>query len=266
MHADLETRKMGSVKRISISVLVISALLYIAACTFLFIMQRSLLYLPTPESRSIEATSILVENGGATIKIWTRPAESTDAVIYFGGNAEDVSFALSSFAKALPKQNLYFVNYRGYGGSTGSPSEEALFSDALAVYDRISQKHTNISVIGRSLGTAVAVYLASVRKVDRLALITPFDSIENVAKKQFPIFPISLLLKDKFDSASRVPGVTSKTLVIIAENDEVIPRQNSDALIAKFPPDQVTVKVIDRANHNSIGYSPEYFELFGDFL
>lgn len=266
MHTDLRARLIGPVKRISILVLVISALLYIAACTFLFIMQRSLLYLPTPESRSIEATSILVENGGETIKIWTRPAESTDAVIYFGGNAENVSMALGSFAKALPKQNLYFVNYRGYSGSTGSPSEEALFSDALAVYDRVSQKHASISVIGRSLGTGVAVYLASVRNVDRLVLITPFDSIENVAKKQFPIFPISLLLKDKFDSVSRVPNVKAKTLVIIAENDEVIPRQNSDALIAQFPADQVIVKVIGRATHNSIGYSPEYFDLIGGFL
>lgn len=257
---------MASLKRISISVLVVSALLYIAACTFLFIEQRSLLYAPTTESRSIDATSILLENGGETIKIWTRQSESTDAVIYFGGNAEDVSFALSSFAKALPKQNLYFVNYRGYGGSSGSPSEEALFSDAIAVYDRISQKHTSISVIGRSLGTGVAVYLASVRKVDRLVLITPFDSVENVAKKQFPIFPISLLLRDKFDSASRAAGVTAKTLVLIAEKDELIPRRNSDDLIAKFPPDQVTVRVIDRATHGSIGYSPEYFELIGGFL
>ena len=96
--------------------------------------------------------------------------------------------------------------------------------------------------------------------------MTPYDSIENVAKKKFPIFPVSLILQDKFDSASRVPNINAKTIAIEAENDEVIPRANSDALIARFPADQIVVKVVDGTNHNSIGTSQVYFDLVVAFL
>lgn len=182
-------------KRISLIVLITIAACYLLACVFLFFKQRSLLYFPTPESSVSNSASITLRTQGESLRIWSRPADSSDVVIYFGGNAEDVSSNFRTFSALLPKQNLYFVNYRGYGGSTGSPSEAALFSDALAVYDWVHEKYPNISVIGRSLGSGVAVYLASARKVDKLVLVTPYDSIENVAKKSFPIFPISLLFE-----------------------------------------------------------------------
>ena len=252
-------------KRISLIVLLTISVCYLFACVFLFFIQRSLLYFPTFESNLSDSASVTLRTGGETLRIWTRLTDSPDAVIYFGGNSEDVASNFRAFSKLLPNQNLYFVNYRGYGGSTGSPSEAALFSDALAVYDWVHEKSPNISVVGRSLGSGVAVYLASVRKVDRLVLVTPYDSIENVAKKSFPIFPISLLLRDKFNSASRVQSITAKTLIILAENDEVIPLENSDALIAEFPSDQVTIKVIYETSHNTIGFSPAYFELIGSF-
>lgn len=253
-------------KRICFIVLFTVAACYLSACAFLFFKQRSLLYFPTPGSTVSDPAISLLTTDGETLRIWIRTADTQEAVIYFGGNSEDVSSNFHTFSTLLPKQNLYFVNYRGYGGSTGSPSESALFSDALAVYDLVHEKYPNISVVGRSLGSGVAVYLASTRKVDKLVLVTPYDSIENVAKKSFPIFPISLLLTDKFNSVSRVQSITAKTLVIVAENDEVIPRANSDALIAQFPSDQVITNIIQRTNHNTIGLSPAYFELIGGFL
>lgn len=212
------------------------------------------------------STSLSLTNEGETIRVWTRTVESPDAVIYFGGNAEDVSNNFLRFSALLPDKSLYFVNYRGYGGNTGTPSESALFSDALAIYDLIRDKHRNISVIGRSLGSGVAVYLAANRKVDKLVLVTPYDSIENVAKKRFPIFPVSLILQDKFDSALRVPNINAKTIAIEAENDEIIPRANSDALTAQFRADQIDIKVVDGTNHNSIGTSQVYFDMVVEFL
>lgn len=256
----------GSVRRVSIVVAIASVVLYLSACGLLYFKQRSLLYFPTAESQQPDAVSVSLKSGGETIKIWTRTGASPDAVIYFGGNSEDVGFTLSSIAKSLPGKDLYFVNYRGYGGSTGSPTESGLFTDSLAVYDLVQKGHANIAVVGRSMGTGVAVYLASVRKVDKLVLVTPYDSIENVAKHQFPYFPISLLLKDKFDSTSRVKDVSAKSLLIIAEKDEVIPRQNSDTLTAQFPAGQATVQIINGATHNSIGFSREYSELLASFL
>lgn len=136
----------------------------------------------------------------------------------------------------------------------------------VAVYDHVHAKFPNVTVIGRSLGSGVAVYLASVRKVDKLILITPYDSIENVAKKHFPIFPIGLLLKDKFDSASRVKDLTAKTLILIAENDKTIPRENTDLLVQQFPSDKVVVKTLAGTNHDSITSGAEYLKLISDFL
>jgi pimeloyl-ACP methyl ester carboxylesterase len=96
--------------------------------------------------------------------------------------------------------------------------------------------------------------------------VTPFDSIERLAQKRYRIFPVSLLLTDKFDSASRVPRIGAKTLVFLAEHDEVIPRESSEALIAKFPAGQVTVAIIKGTGHNTIGQSPEYVERLRRFL
>ncbi len=257
-----------SVTRIAVAVLIIAGALYISACALLYLKQRSLLYAPTSVSNVSDAESISLETDGETLRIWIRPVDSPNAVIYFGGNAQDVGLSLGALAKALPNQNLYLVNYRGYGGSTGSPSEKALFADALAVYDLVHAKYPNVSVIGRSLGTGVAVYLASMRKVDKLVLGTPYDSIENVAKIRFRFFPISLLLQDKFDSVSRARNITAKTLVILAENDSLIPRANSEALIAQFPPDQIVTKTIKGSTHGSIEISNgrEYYDLLAGFL
>lgn len=253
-------------KRTFVTLAIMMPILYLSACALLFVAQRSFIYFPTSASRHENAPTVLIESEGETLRILTRPADSTEALIVFGGNGDDVFNYLGSFAAAVPKHNLFLVNYRGYGGSTGTPSETALFTDAVSVYDHVRAKFPNVSVVGRSLGSGVAVYLSSVRQVDKLILITPYDSIENVAKKHFPIFPISLLLKDKFDSASRVKEVTAKTLILIAENDRTIPRENTDALVQRFPLEQVVVKTLAETTHASITSGTEYLKSVSEFL
>jgi alpha-beta hydrolase superfamily lysophospholipase len=99
-----------------------------------------------------------------------------------------------------------------------------------------------------------------------VALITPFDSIESVAKKALPILPVSLLLKDKFDSVGHVADIDAPVLVVTAENDEVIPSRHSAALAEAFPESQVTVEVIPGAGHNTIGMSPRYANVLSMFM
>lgn len=253
-------------KAMLLSALTVAALVYGLLCAFLFVAQRSMLYFPTPAGQLPGAEALSLQSGGETLRIWARSTAGPHALIYFGGNAEDVAWNLAPFAKAMPGRAIYLVNYRGYGGSSGSPSEQGLFADALAVYDWARQRHPAVAVVGASLGSGVAVHLAAARKVDRLVLVAPFDSIENVARARFPILPVSLLLKDKFDSAARVPGITAKTLVIIAGSDEMISRERTDALIARFPAEQVRVEVIAGATHNSVADSPRYLELLAGFL
>lgn len=239
---------------------------YIALCLFLFLTQRSQIYFPVEESRSPATRSMRLPAGDVELKIWVVDRAGPKALIYFGGNAEDVALNLPAFAATFPGHSLYLVNYRGYGGSSGSPSEQGLLADALAVYDEVKKSHGEISVFGRSLGTGVASHLASAREVERLVLVSPYDSLVNVARAHFRMFPVGLLMRDRFDSLARVPAIRAPTLAVIAGEDEVIPRARSEALVAAFPASQIQVEVIAGARHNSLDLSPQYLERIGKFL
>ena len=121
--------------------------------------QRCQIYFPTQETHNHAVESFFLPVTGAKLKIWSLHKEREAAIIYFGGNAEDVAGDLAGFAQLFPDYAIYLVNYRSYGGSTGKPSETALLNDALTIFDFLADNHPHISVIGRSLGSAVAVRL-----------------------------------------------------------------------------------------------------------
>jgi pimeloyl-ACP methyl ester carboxylesterase len=243
--------------RIIYIVLAIASLIYAALCVALFLGQRSLIYYP--QSKSVSDDDTLTLNvDDERILIDTRRRPGTDAVIYFGGNAEDVSRSLPTLADAFPERSVYALNYRGYGGSTGKPSETALTADALVLFDRVHADHPHIIVIGRSLGSGVAIHIASERPVERLVLVTPYDSILNIAASQFPYLPIRWLLLDKFESWRYASKVIAPTQLIAAQNDEVIPRASTESLYRYFAQSLATLTVIRGVGHNSISDSPEY--------
>jgi len=239
-------------------VLAIAAFAYAALCLTLFLAQRSLIYYPQPKSTVGDSPSLTLNVHGARILVTTRPHLGSDAVIYFGGNAEDVSRSLPTLASAFPERSLFALNYRGYGGSTGKPSEAALISDALVLFDRVHADHSHIIVVGRSLGSGVAVHVASERPVERLVLVTPYDSLLEIAASQFRYFPIRWLLRDKFESWRYAPRVTAPSQLIAAENDEVIPAASTEALYNHLPKSLATLTVIRGVGHNDISESPEY--------
>ena len=240
--------------RTAVRLLASAALVYGGVCAAMYFGQRALIYHPVADELPAGAERLELAVGDATLQVWVRPLPGPDALIYFGGNQERVGRNFARFAALLPRHALYLVNYRGYGGSTGSPSEAALFADALAVYDHVQSRHASVAVVGRSLGTGVAVHVASQRPVGRLALVTPYDSIENVARGRYPFLPVGWLLLDKFDSASRAANVRAPTLVVVGEHDAVITRERSDALIAKFAKGQARVAVVRGAGHNDLDY------------
>lgn len=245
--------------------LLVPASLYAGLCLLLFLTQRSQIYFPVRESAAPGATPMLLAANGATIKVWTVERPGPAALLYFGGNAEDVGASFGLFAGRLPDHSLYFVNYRGYGGSSGRPSEAALVEDAISLYDRLRSTHAEISVVGRSLGSGVAVQLASARDVRRLVLVTPFDSLVNVARAHFRWLPVGLLMLDRFDSASLAPAITADVLVVIAEADEIVPRHRSDALVDAFR-SRPRLVVLEGARHNEIDLDPRYLDGIADFL
>ena len=235
-------------------------------CALLYARQRSMLYYPTPQVNSGEAQALRLPHEGQSLKVWYVKRDTGQALIYFGGNAEDVALNISQFKQLFPHHSLFLHNYRGYGGSSGQPTEAGLCSDAKALYDYVRKNYQNIDVMGRSLGSGVAVYLASEKEVQRLVLVTPYDSMVNVASTYYPFIPVSLLLKDRYDSRKRADKLDMDILVIIAERDEVIPRRSSDGLVSALGPENTTVTVIGAASHNSIGSFPEYEEVLRTFL
>lgn len=249
-----------------VSLLAIAAIAYVAMCTLLYVFQRSFIYFPTPAVGSPPAEEVRVASGGESIRVWRLRGDEARALLYFGGNAEDVALNIPEFNDFFPQRAVYLVNYRGYGGSSGRPSEKALYADAEAVFDFARERHRSVAVIGRSLGSAVATHLASVRDVEKLALITPADSFTSLASELYPIFPVAVLLKDRYDSLSRASRIDRPVLFLVAEHDEIVPRDSSERLAAAIPPELVTWRVIDGTAHNSIGLSPEYGEALRSFL
>jgi uncharacterized protein len=244
----------------------LAILTYGALCVLLYLMQDRLLYLRTAEQARPGAGVVRLKCGEATLKIWELHPEQRAAVIYFGGNAEDVGANLTDFAATFADRAVYLVNYRGYGGSSGYPSEAALMADAASVYDWVRARHERIAVIGRSLGSGVATELATRRPVERLILITPFDSIANVAAHHFSWLPVQPLLRDRYDSLARIAKVRAPVLAVVAEHDEVVLRARSDALICAIAPAMRHVVMVAGAGHNDLGSFPAYLASLREFL
>ena len=253
------------IKKIFKSLLLSAALVYLALCAWLYVQQRSMLYFPAPAMANVQAQAFELSSDGLQLKGWIVNPEQKEAVIYFGGNGEQIEWNAAEFQASIPNVSVYLVPYRGYGGNSGEVTEANLYRDALNLFDKVKPQHASVSLIGRSLGTGVATYVASERKVDKLILVTPYDSIVNVAQDKYPIFPVSLLLKDRFESAQRTGRIKAETLVMIAGNDEIISRANTDNLIRHFT-QKPNVAIFKSAGHISISSDARYQKTISSFL
>ena len=239
-------------------ILTIIFIAYFSLAVILYLFQRNLLYFPQKKVGVVKEKEIEIKNGKTILRGWVINEGKDNAILYYGGNAENIEYNIPLFKEIFRDYTIYLLSYRGYGMSDGSPNEADLYNDALYIYDIIKDRHSKISLIGRSIGTGVATYTASKRHVDKLVLITPFDSISKVAQQIFWMYPMSVLLKDKFESDQRVKNINAETMIMVAKNDEVIPKKRTDSLISKFKPVKLTVKVINGAGHNDISMFPEF--------
>ena len=249
--------------RYILATLFVLVLAYLALNVLLYFFQRSLIYFPQPRTTlpGTELMQLPTEAGPVLVTVRQRPG--AQALIYFGGNAEDVSWNLPTLVEAFPTHSLYLLHYRGYGGSAGRPTEAALFADALALYERVRPLQPEITVVGRSLGSGVAVYLASQRPVRRLVLVTPYESLRELAAQMFPGFPVRWLLKDGFESWRYAAQVSAPTLLIAAERDEVIPMASTRALLTHFPAGVARLEIVPGRDHNTVSDSEAYVPLLG---
>ena len=243
----------------------ILSLMYLIVAFSLYLMQRKFLYYPSPVVGHSFDEQVIVVDDNIRLNLIVGNAGSAEAVIYFGGNAESVARSAPDLITTLSDKTVYLLNYRGYGGSDGKPAESHLFRDAEIIFDAIATKHTNVSVIGRSLGTGVACWLATQRPVDGMVLITPYDSILNLARRAYPVFPVKWLLKDQYRSIDYAPDIKTSVSVILAGRDSVIPAVSSDRLIQAFT-GEVNVSVLENSDHNDLQADENFYSLIRNYL
>jgi pimeloyl-ACP methyl ester carboxylesterase len=190
-------------------------------------------------------------------------------ILYFGGNAEEVSWMIEAVGVEAPDASWLLMDYRGYGQSTGSPSEKALVADAIALYDHALKlpgvDAKRIYAFGRSLGSGPAVALAAERPLAGLVLVTPFDSLVAVAKRYYWYLPVDWMLKHRFDSIALAPRLKTPLLCLIAERDEVIPAVHAERLFEAWGGRKRKV-LLPGANHNTTDSAPQFWPAIREFL
>lgn len=257
---------------------------YLCLLIFLFVIQESLIFYPQKISfqyykeiinNNSNVEAVEVETGDRlTLRGWLvhssshRGAEKAPLIIYYGGNAEEISHLISEIDQ-FNGYSLLLMPYRGYGVNDGKPNESSLFQDAELIYDYILQRPDidpqRIVVMGRSIGSGVAVYIAKGRKTQGVILVTPYDSLLSVAQGQMRYVPVALILRNRFNSIERTSGITTPMLALIAANDEVISPKHAWRLVKKWG-GKVMMRQFEGVGHNTIDEAEGYWESIREFL
>lgn len=228
-------REKSAVMSMIFKIVLTAAIAYACLVLLAWFGQRRLMYFPD-SSRILPAAAGLTDveerlldvADGAKLITWqTTASAGQPTLLYFHGNAGGLVNRAGRFARYHAiGYGLMAVSYRGYSGSTGSPSERANFSDAILAYDALRQRGVapeDIVVYGESLGSGVAVALAAKRKVGAVVLDAPYTSIVDIAAGQYPFLPVRTLLTDRYESNALIRQVTAPVLILHGARDRIIP-------------------------------------------
>lgn len=195
-------------------------------------------------------------------------ANHSHVLLYFGGNAEDVAGMLPILSQ-LPIRHIYTFNYRSYGLSDGLPSQTGFYADALAIYNHAASLHpgenVRFFVMGRSLGSAVAGYLASQKPVQGVLLLAPLKSALQNGQRTLPFVPVKWLMKHPFDLQGIAHHISAPTLMLIANNDRVIPVADSLETWQSLGGEKELIR-LENVGHNNLFDNPATFEAVKRFL
>ena len=230
--------------QLAITVFVLFITVYASICLALFMLQRKILYKPAREQlaphhyglNELEQVDLMAKDG-TNIKAWYKPApKGRLTMLYFHGNAGNLADR-SEKLEALQKRGIGIMalSYRGYGNSEGSPTEQGIYQDARAAIEYLQQEK-NISndqlfIYGESLGSGVAVQMATEQHFRALVLEAPYTSITNTGYERYPLFPIKFLLKDHFDSIGKIPNVHTPLMIFHGYLDMVMPIHHGRQLL-----------------------------------
>ncbi|MDB5822276.1 MAG: alpha/beta hydrolase [Herminiimonas sp.] len=232
--------------------------------------QKRLLFNPTsrrevdrPRSEVHRTRSVVLRGGdGTRLSGWfLTPRRSTpmSAVIYFGGRSEEVSWVVRDAGRMFPHSAVLALNYRGYGESHGAPSELQMIADGEFLFDWLAERSyidkTRIALVGRSLGSGVALQVATRRPAAGLVLLTPYDSILAIARRRFRTVPVGWMLRDRFESVKHASLLTAPVYVLRAQSDTVVPSAHTDLLVKSLSTVVADIS-IPGSDHCTLPYLP----------
>jgi uncharacterized protein len=225
---------------------------YVSLAALMFFAQRSMMYFPdrqrvTPAAAGFPAAEeVLLDTAdGERVIAWhVPPGEGKPVVLYFHGNGGSLPLRVDRFRRIVAAgAGLVALSYRGYGGSSGMPTEPGLIADARAAYDYAQARYPGrIAVWGESLGTGVAVAIASEKPVTHVILDAPYSSTLDIASDLYWFLPVRLLMKDQFRSSERIARVTAPVLMLHGEADDIIPIRYAERLLALVPGEKRLVR------------------------
>lgn len=242
---------------------------YALSLAVLWARQTDLLYrAPRKVFCPDEPESLLPAQGtDPALKGWVDgPRETAECMIYFGGSSESVELRRENLAGSCSEMTRYFMPYRGFGPNRGMKITEAgIKSDALRLFDTLASRHDRVHVVARSLGTGVGLSVAARRPVDRLALITPYDSIANVAGEKYRAIPTGRLLRDRFESWRDAPLIKTPALVCLAGKDKVISPKRWEELRRHFTVSPIE-ELFGQCDHSNIAACEGMWSRIGHHL
>lgn len=223
---------------------ILAAIGYLAVAAIMFFAQRALMYFPeavrtAPAAAGLpQAEEVMLDSGAEKIIAWhVQPRGNKPVVLYFHGNGGALQHRIARFRKIIADgTGLVGLSYRGYGGSTGQPTEAGLIEDARAAYAFAAARYPGrIVTWGESLGTGVAIALAAEKSVSRLILESPYTSTVDVAAAQYWFLPVRFLMKDQFRSDLRIARATAPVLIMHGDADSIVPIRFGQRLFSLIP-------------------------------
>jgi len=232
-------------------------LVYFFILVFTYLFQRNLLYHPNENNYSGDKISVLVEpvkiktkdNIDLTSWYHLKDINNYKTILFLHGNAgtlENRIHKINHFQNI--DINFLIISWRGFNGNKGKPTEQGLYEDAKSAVKWLKSKgiiEKNIIIYGESLGTGVAVEIAQNKNFAGIILESPFTSMIDVGKDKYPFLPVSLLLKDKYESGKKIKNIESPILIMHGKADHIVPFYMGK-------------KLYELANTPKYSYFPEY--------
>ena len=249
---------------------------YIVVIIFVYFYQRNLLYHPSENNYQNDTIQFnhqeifIKVNDEIKLKSWiiNKDLKNFKTLVFFHGNAGDLSnriYKLNELDKL--NINILLISWRGFSGNEGYPTEKNLYEDAKAAIKWLNKKkvsNSQIILYGESLGTGVAVEIASKNNFNSIILESPFTSIENSAKIYYPYLPVSFLLKDRYDSISKIKKINSPILIMHGRKDDIVPFFMGKKLFEKAnsPKDSYFTDIDD----HMMEFNPQLLNKIKDFI